>query len=76
MMRFWHISPVATPIGPWGVLDRAFRIAAWPRMSSGDVGSSMNHGLNSDNCCIHSMASGTDHIWFASTWEHQKKIVG
>lgn len=39
MTRFWHISPVATPT-PRGL--RALRIAAWPRMSSGDVGSSIN----------------------------------
>jgi hypothetical protein len=35
--------------------------------SSGEVGSSMNHGLNSCSCFIYSMASGTLHTWFAST---------
>ena len=40
MMRFWHISPVATCTGA-----TASRILRWPSMSSGLVGSSMNHGL-------------------------------
>ena len=39
IMRLCACSPVATPI-PCGL--SAFRIAAWPRMSSGAVGSSMN----------------------------------
>lgn len=42
-MRLCACSPVATPM-PWGF--RAFRIAAWPRMSSGAVGSSMNLRYN------------------------------
>lgn len=49
MTLFWHISPVATPM-PSGA--RAVRMALWPRMSSGEVGSSMNHGLNSARCCM------------------------
>lgn len=47
--RFWHISPVATPIFR-GL--RASRIALWPRMSSGEVGSSMNQGLNGARCAM------------------------
>lgn len=39
MILFWQCSPVATPM-PWGF--RALRIAAWPRISSGEVGSSIN----------------------------------
>ncbi len=40
MMRFWHISPVATFTGAI-----ASRILRWPAMSSGLVGSSMKNGL-------------------------------
>lgn len=38
-MRLWACSPVATPM-PCGF--NALRITAWPRMSSGAVGSSIN----------------------------------
>ena len=40
--RLWTCSPVATRIG---ATPRA--IAAWPRMSSGEVGSSIQYGSNS-----------------------------
>ena len=60
--RFWHISPVATPMG---ATPRA--IAAWPSTSSGDVGSSIHHGSNSARWLIHSMACGTSQRWLAST---------
>ena len=42
MMRFWQCSPVAIRIG---ATSRAMR--AWPRMSSGLVGSSIHQGSNS-----------------------------
>ena len=41
MTRFWHCSPVATPIGA-----TARAIVAWPSTSSGLVGSSIHHGSN------------------------------
>lgn len=44
----------------------AFRIAAWPRMSSGLVGSSIHSGSNSASALTHSIAYGTSHTWFAS----------
>ena len=43
MMRFWHISPVATFTGAM-----PSRILRWPSTSSGLVGSSMNQGLAKD----------------------------
>ncbi len=42
MTRLWTCSPVATRIGA-----TARAIAAWPRMSSGLVGSSIQYGSNS-----------------------------
>ena len=59
--RFMPCSPVATPIGA----DRR-RIAAWPRMSSGLVGSSIQHGSKWASALIHSMASATSQTWLAS----------
>ena len=43
--RFMPCSPVATPMGA-----TARRTAAWPRTSSGLVGSSIHSGLNSARC--------------------------
>ncbi len=61
--RFWHISPVATPI-PKG--NKASRIALCPSTSSGEVGSSMNHGLKGARCSMYSIASGTDHTYWSN----------
>lgn len=41
-------------------------MAACPRMSSGDVGSSIHSGLNSASFDIHATASGTSQRWLAS----------
>ena len=41
---------------------RASLMALWPRMSSREVGSSINHGLNGARCFIYSIASGINHI--------------
>ena len=42
-------------------------IAAWPRMSSGLVGSSIQYGSNGARRAIQSIASPTSQRWFAST---------
>ena len=62
MIRLWTCSPVATRMG---ATPRA--IAAWPRMSSGLVGSSIQYGSNGASRAIHSMAVPTSQRWFAST---------
>ena len=36
-------------------------MALWPRISSGEVGSSINQGLNGARYFMYSIASGTDH---------------
>lgn len=41
-------------------------IVAWPKMSSGHVGSSIHRGLNSANLLTQLMASATSHRWLAS----------
>src|SRR6266849_4391536 len=46
--------------------DRARRIVAWPRISSGLVGSSIHSGLNRASGRMNSIASPTSHAWFAS----------
>lgn len=43
-----------------------FAIAAWPRMSSGQVGSSIQSGLNSASLDTQLIASATSHLWLAS----------
>ena len=61
MTRFWTCSPVATRIG---ATPRA--MAAWPRTSSGLVGSSIQYGSNRARAPIQSIASATSQRWFAS----------
>ncbi|MNZ83895.1 hypothetical protein D3C78_1026360 [compost metagenome] len=51
MIRFWHISPVATFTEPM-----AARILRWPATSSGLVGSSMKKGLEKASLFTHSIA--------------------
>ena len=60
--RLWTCSPVATRIGA-----TARAIAACPRMSSGEVGSSIQYGSNSASRAIQAIASSTPQRWFAST---------
>ncbi len=43
------------------------RMRAWPRMSSGLVGSSIHQGLSGASARVRSMASSTPHFWLAST---------
>ena len=62
MIRLWTCSPVATRIGA-----TARAIAAWPRMSSGLVGSSIQYGSNGASCAIQSIATPTSQRWLAST---------
>ena len=60
--RFCTCSPVATRTGA-----TASRMRAWPRMSSGLVGSSIHHGSTSRSAPIASIACSTPHAWFASS---------
>ena len=62
MIRFCTCSPVATRIGA-----TARAIAAWPRTSSGLVGSSIQYGSNGRSRSIHAIAEPTSQRWFAST---------
>lgn len=50
----------------WTNFPLTFEIAACPRMSSGDVGSSIHRGLNSARLDTQLMASATSHLWLAS----------
>jgi hypothetical protein len=65
--RFWQCSPVATFM-PYGC--NAFRMAAWPRTSSGDVGSSIKlclphqQSLFTMNKCELSAIFGCYLLWF------------
>jgi len=49
--RFWQCSPVATPTG-----ETASAMRAWPRTSSGLVGSSIQYGPNHFRRSMFSMA--------------------
>ena len=60
--RFWQTSPVATPTGA-----TARAIAAWPRTSSGLVGSSIQYGSKPASAFTCRIASGTSQHWFASS---------
>lgn len=44
-----------------------FEMNAWPRISSGHVGSSIHSGRNSASLVTHATASATSHRWLAST---------
>ena len=59
--RFWMCSPVATRTG---AISR--RIRAWPRMSSGLVGSSIHQGSCARSVRIAAIASSTPQTWLAS----------
>ena len=61
MTRFCACSPVATRTG---ATPRA--ISAWPRTSSGLVGSSIQAMSNSASAFTHAIASDTSQRWFAS----------
>ena len=61
MMRFWHISPVATCMGLI-----ASRMARCASTSSGLVGSSINQGLANANSFTQAIASSRSQIWLAS----------
>ncbi len=60
-MRFWTCSPVATRTG-----ETSRRMRAWPRMSSGLVGSSIHHGSYALSRLVAAIASLTPQTWFAS----------
>lgn len=55
-------------------LSLTLDIAAWPRMSSGHVGSSIQRGLKSARLVTHLMASATSHLWFASIIWHVNNL--
>ncbi len=61
IVRLWQCSPVAIRTG---ATSRAIR--AWPRMSSGLVGSSIHHGSNCASSLVRSIAVSTSHTWLAS----------
>ena len=65
--RFMPCSPVATPIGA-----TARRIAAWPRMSSGLVGSSIHSGLNSASAL--DPLDGLRHVPHLVRVDHQVRV--
>ena len=56
----FHVEAVRDAVGT------ARAIRAWPRMSSGLVGSSIHHGSNSASAWVRSIASSTSHTWLAS----------
>ena len=56
IVRLWQCSPVAMRTG---ATSRAIR--AWPRMSSGLVGSSIHQGSNCASRSMAAMASSTSH---------------
>ena len=60
--RLWQCSPVATPIG-----CTARATAAWPRTSSGLVGSSIHVMPKGSSRRIQAIAVSTSQAWFAST---------
>ena len=54
------------------ITSPTFEMAAWPRTSSGEVGSSIHNGLNCANCFIQSIDSCTSQHWLQSIiWSHK-----